>query len=559
MFEQFDFWKLLAGLGLFLFAMFEIEAALQGMAGRAFRQYLRDYTGHPLKAAATGILATVILRSSSMVGLMVMAFVGAGLMSLRNALGVILGSNLGTTFTGWLVTVIGFKLDLEALALPLIGVGGLWVVSRKGTRSAHTGRMIIGLGFLLLGLEFMKASVATLPQQLAIEQLAPLGALGFLGFGFLVAAVLQSSSATMMLTLAALHGGLINLPDAAAVAIGADLGTTSTLLIGSIRGLAPKKRVALGHFLFNLSVDSVAFLALAPMLALVQAVGISDPLYALVAFHSLFNFLGILVFLPFTGPCARFLERFFQVPEGELALHLAQATPEIPEAALAAVDAEARHLIYRVVQQNLRAFSPPIPPPLGIPPVAPPEQLAPMDSHDFDRMYGDSKKIEGEILEFAARLQARPMDPEHSARLAQLLTAARNAVHASKFMKDIRADLQQMQDASHPALAHYHQHFRSLAITFYGACYQLRGSSSATVDFAALVDALQTARRLHDQLHQQIYSDIRQQTIDETAISSLLNANREMFGANRSLLLAVGDFYLNLDQSRDLRGLPEHA
>jgi phosphate:Na+ symporter len=196
---------------------------------------------------------------------------------------------------------------------------------------------------------------------------------------------------------------------------------------------------------------------------------------------------------------------------------------------------------------------------MGIAPVTPPGQTAPAEGHNFDRLYADSKKIEGEILEFATRLQAGPLDPAQSARLNQVLSATRNAVHASKFMKDIRADLQQMQDASHPALAHYHEHFRSLAITFYGACYQLRSSPGDTVDFESLANALQIARKLHDQLHQQIYSDIRGQQIDETAISSLLNANREMFGANRSLLLAIGDYYLDGDQARDLRGLPEHG
>ena len=366
MFEQFDFWKLLAGLGLFLFAMLQIETALRAIGGRTFRQFLRNYTDRPLKGVLTGTLVTATLQSSSVVGLMVLAFVGAGIMSLQNALGVIFGSNLGTTFTGWIVATLGFKLDIEALSLPLIAVGTLALLSAGG-RVAEFGRVLAGLGFLLLGLDFMKTSVAAFQGIVDPAAMAGFNAWQYLLFGVIFAAVIQSSSATMMVALAALDSGLITLPSAAAVAIGADLGTTTTVLLGALKGTGAKKRVALAHFLFNVVTDSIAFAIRLPLLAVVSAIGIDDPLLALVAFHSLFNLLGIALFLPFTGILAARLSTVFTTEPERVARHVIEVNPEISDAALTAIEEETAHLLTNVIHQNMHVFEPPLPLPPGSP------------------------------------------------------------------------------------------------------------------------------------------------------------------------------------------------
>ena len=123
--ENIIYWHFFAGLGLFLFGMWQLEEALKGLAGRSFKLYLRYQTGNPVKAIFSGIIATAALQSSSVVGLIVLAFVGSGVIKFSHALGIILGSNLGTTFTGWIVTLLGFKLKIEEFALPLIAIGTL--------------------------------------------------------------------------------------------------------------------------------------------------------------------------------------------------------------------------------------------------------------------------------------------------------------------------------------------------------------------------------------------------------------------------------------------------
>ncbi len=271
--EELDLWRLAAGLGLFLFGMHELEQALTQLAGRSFKRFLRQYTAKPIRGVVAGTVSTAALQSSSVVSLIVLAFVGTGIISLASALGIVFGSNLGTTMTGWIVATVGFKLDIQALALPLITIGGLGVVwSAAGTRRAGISHLVVGLGLMLIGLEFMKSGALLATGLFDPIALAGYPLIVFLLAGLTLTAVVQSSSATIMITLSALYAGAIPLDSAAAVAIGADLGTTVTALLGSLAGSAAKKRVAAAIVIFNVVADTIAFLGLAPLLQFITQV-----------------------------------------------------------------------------------------------------------------------------------------------------------------------------------------------------------------------------------------------------------------------------------------------
>ena len=286
-----DIWRLAAGLGLFLFGMHQLEQALKLLTGRPFKKFLREHTQHPLKGVLAGAASTAALQSSSVVSLIVLAFVGTGIISLSSAIGIVFGSNLGTTATGWIVATVGFKLDIEALALPLVAVGGLGVVwTKPGSKRAGVSHLFAGFGLMLMGLEFMKTGAISATSLFDPERLAAYPPIVFLLTGFVVTALIQSSSATIMITLSALYAGVIPLQSAAAVAIGADLGTTITALLGALAGSMDKRRVAVAIIIFNVVTDTIAFLALQPLLHFITVVvGLTDPLFALVGFHSLFN------------------------------------------------------------------------------------------------------------------------------------------------------------------------------------------------------------------------------------------------------------------------------
>lgn len=182
---EFDFWMLFAGIGIFLFGIYLMEESLKAISGRAFKDFIRRYTSNRFKALGTGTLATAVLQSSSAVILMVLAFVGAGIMQLSSAFGVILGSNLGTTFTSWIVASLGFKVDIESLSLPFIGIGGMSLIFLGRTsKIANYSKLMVGFGFLFLGLSYMKTSVEQVTQNFDLSAIADYPLLFFVLIGF---------------------------------------------------------------------------------------------------------------------------------------------------------------------------------------------------------------------------------------------------------------------------------------------------------------------------------------------------------------------------------------
>ena len=551
-------WEPLAGIALFLFAMRQIELALEQLSGRSFRRFVRRNTDNPVQGVISGTVVTAILQSSSLVGLMMLALVGAGVMQMRNALSVIFGANLGTTFTGWIVATIGFRLDLDALSLPLIGVAGIAYVMQPRGPVHESARFGFSLGLLLMGLEFMKGAVSDVDSFIDPATLAAYGPFEFLIFGVAFSAIVQSSSATMAVTLSALYGGVIDLPSAAAVAIGADLGTTSTVLVGAFKGSAAKKRVAAGHFGFNFVTDMLAFVLRMPLLGLIALAGITEPVYALVAFHSLFNLIGLILFLPLIGKVATFLERRFTDTVQRASRHLGANDAALPEPAVEAIELETAHLLQRVIRQNLLVTDPPIRIAKGRIPVGEisREYASVPEDVDYGTEYQLSKQLEGEILAFAVDLQSAPLEADQSTRIDQCQRAVREAVHSAKSLKDIVADLQDFDAGVHPALTAYGQRFRDVLTEFYLSLFAIRKTDEATLLLEDLIELMRLVHRGHDDMHSTIYADIRHNQLDEGDISSLLNVNREVFYSCRSLLTAIAAFAFPPESLEIIESLP---
>ena len=428
---SFDGWEFLAGLGIFLLAMALMENSLEALAGRSFKKFLRQYTNHPVKAVLSGIFITIILQSSSVVSLMVLAFVGAGIIELRNAIGIIIGSNLGTTLTGWIVAYFGFSFNIESFALPFIAIGGLSMVFfAQKNRLYLFGQLFIGVGFLFLGLDYMKASISELANNFDISPFAVYDPHWLFLVGFVLTAVIQSSSAAMVITLSALNAEILSLEAAAAMVIGSDLGTTITVVLGGIKGVPAKKRVALSHFLFNFIVDVLALIFLFPLLRfLTEILGLVDPLFTLVAFHSSFNLAGIFLFFPFLGIFARFLEKRFEKKNKVVARFITQVPVEVPEAALKALKEEVEHLLERVFRLNTTI--------LGVDSGFLDKTIEDTPLPDAKTQYELIKELEGEITAFFIKLPNQKLDPEESAQVRQLTHSIRYAMSTAKSLKDI--------------------------------------------------------------------------------------------------------------------------
>ena len=535
---NFSLWELLAGLGFFLLGMLQLEQSLSGLGDVSLKRIISQNTRSPIQGVLVGTISTAFLQSSSLVGLITLAFVGAGILQLKNALGIIFGANLGTTFTGWLVTTIGFKLELSVYALPLIAAGALGKVFSKANSkpSLYLG-LALGLGFLLFGLDFMKSSMLFLRNSVSPELLGNYPLVVYFIVGMAFSALMQSSSATMIVVLSALQADLIPLTTAAVLAIGADMGTTSTVAIGGINGSPEKKRVALSHVIFNLVTDLVALALLAPLLGLVtQTIGISDPMYALVAFHSLFNFLGILIFLPFVNHFATWLSQRFQSQDRSGARFISRVPVNVGDAALSALSQDASRLIDKTILLNLRNLK------------IPAEEFAHHDSIkaleiessetrlNFEQQYADIKQTEDQIIQYAYQLMAESGSNQQLQKITTLLEIAREATYAAKSLKDIRQNIAEFR--MYPDGHTLFNNIKTVASSFYQALIELEEKTDPP-------QAQEKIDNLNDQIaqdHSKLHGDIEHQLHtgpQDMMASSLLNINRELMVSHQSLLKAV--------------------
>ncbi|MFC1536663.1 Na/Pi cotransporter family protein [Pseudomonadota bacterium] len=317
------FTGLAGGIGLFLLGMQMMTDGLKMSAGKSLRQILKKSTRTPLRGILSGALITSMVQSSSAVTVASIGFVNAGLLNLTQAIRVAYGSNLGTTMTGWLVAIIGFGFQIKAFALPAICIGMLMTLFAKHGRYPAIGKAVAGFGLFFLGIELMKSGFAGLESLIVFDALQQGGITGlvvFVGAGFLMTLIMQSSSAAIAITLTAAAGGVVALPAAACLVIGANVGTTSTAALAAIGATPNARRVAAGHVIFNLVTGFVALVILPFILMAIdlfqQQSGMEGgPATFLALFHTIFNLLGIALMWPITGKLVRYLKQRFKAAE----------------------------------------------------------------------------------------------------------------------------------------------------------------------------------------------------------------------------------------------------
>ena len=333
---------LLGALGMFLYGMNLMSSGLQKAAGEKMRMLLSAMTSNPLKRVLTGLGITSVIQSSSATTVMVVSFVNAGLLTLVQAIGVIMGANIGTTVTAWLVSWLGFKADISILAVPLMLFGFLFSNSKKDQRR-NIGELIVGFSLLFLGLSFMKESVPDLNETPEVLEFVKVwsgygfgSVLIFLAFGTVLTLVLQSSSATMAITLIMLSMGWIPFNMACAMVLGENIGTTITANIAASVANTSAKRAALSHTVFNVFGVIWALILFQPFLALVGKIielfGLPNPagpdfmvqnanseqgtaaLYGLSMLHTLFNTINTFILIWFTGYIEKMVVAIIKTP-----------------------------------------------------------------------------------------------------------------------------------------------------------------------------------------------------------------------------------------------------
>lgn len=536
---------LIAGLGFFMLGMKLLEDALGALAGLPLRRFLRTHANTPSRGLVIGAAATAVLQSSTLVSLLVLAFVGAGIMQLTGAVGVIMGANLGTTLTTWLVASLGFKLDLAAPAMAFIGLGGVgFTLLRRGSRARDAASLLLGIGLLLYGLDLMKTGVDGWAADFDVAPSAGLPLLLLAVLGVVVTAVIQSSTAAMMIVLGALHGGIVDLPSAAAFAAGTGVGTTFTAVLGALGGSPDKKRVAAAHFGFNVFKAVLGLLLLSPLLALLARVpGLEDPLLRLAAFHTSINVLGIALLLPVAGRVAERLQRRFRDEGDHINQYLHAVGHEVPEAGLEAVRKEVRRAMGMTVAINREVLR--IPPPHDS---AWPDPEAgngrAAGRRDFAERYRRLKRLEGEVAEYVARLQLREITPRVGSGLTAQLEAMRMAVSSAKALKDIRGNLVELRLALQAPVDAQLEAFEVSNSRLYDAIDRL-GPEQPEPMLVETVSMLRgNVREARDGGLARLYREASRDVIPEESLSTLLNVNRALYESGQSLLRALGQHLL---------------
>lgn len=337
------------GIGLFLLGMIILTSGLRELPGNALRSALMRFTKSPLSGAVTGAVITAILQSSSATTVAAVGFVSAGLMSFSHALGIIFGANIGTTITGWLVALLGIKLQFGTVVLPVILFGAILKLFARG-RLGIIGYSLAGFGLIFVGISMLQQGMSDFDgfinsQIFQTETLA--GILKLVLIGIMVTVITQSSSAGVAATLTALYSGAISFEQAAILVIGMDIGTTFKAIVATIGGSTAARRTGYSHVIYNLFTGSMALFLVAPYIYVCNSVAptlITDNAeIALVLFHTSFNTLGVIIVLPFAYRFARMMTRLVPDIAPFQTSRLDDALLEHPDLALNAIHETTRN------------------------------------------------------------------------------------------------------------------------------------------------------------------------------------------------------------------------
>ena len=447
-----SFKDIAAGVALFLFGMLCMEQGFKAYSGGALQRFLSASTDRLWKSMSFGIVSTTLMQSSSLVSVITISFLSAELIGLRQGIGIIFGANLGTTTGAWVVAGFGLKVKLSTYALPTL-VFGVLLLMQASQKLKGFGWILVGIGFLFLGIHYMKEGFAAYSEHIDLTQYAMTGIAGLLVFtliGMVATVVMQSSHATLTLIITALAVGQISYENALALAIGANIGTTITAILGAIGANVAGKRLAGAHLVFNVVTGLVALFLIQGLIAAVDSLGsllgiaADDHTLKLALFHTLFNLLGILLMLPLVNYLVTWLERRLKEEKimRDKPRFLSEASLSLPQVALQAVTKETKHLFsnaFTLIAHGVSVRRASIVSTDDLQPLIDPSgSIIELDlDEQYERMVKD---IYSANIEFLSRAQAEASH-EYADALNALRRANMDVVSAIKAVKHLRKNL----------------------------------------------------------------------------------------------------------------------
>jgi phosphate:Na+ symporter len=544
-----DFKEIAAGVSIFLFGMLFLEDGFKAFTGGLLEKLLQKTTDKTWKSLCFGMVSTTIMQSSSLVSVITISFISAELVTLVAGIGIIFGANIGTTTGAWMVAAFGLKVKISAYAMPML-VFGIVLSFQKSKYLKGIGSVLAGLGFLFLGIHYMKEGFEAFKDSFDLASLAVAGYPGlflFAGIGAAATVVMQSSHATLVLILTALAAAQITYENGLALAIGANVGTTITAIIGSLSANIQGKRLAGAHLVFNVVTGLIAIVFISQFVWAVDVVsryvGIAADNYTmkLAVFHTLFNVTGVLVMVPLIHRMATQLTEFF--PDKELntaePIYLNDAVIEFPETVLVSVKKEIWHLFDSAFELMAHGMN------LHRTEILESDDLektidADREVHEFDldQLYESKVKVlYSAIIAFISRSQAH-VPGVFSEELYRLRNAATEIVECVKHIKHLRKNATKYMLSDNEHIRKEYNRMRYQIAMILREIYRLRDEDEfdhalAILELDELKAVIQTSHRELDNRITEVLSD---SLITPAMATSLLNDFNYVDGTSNHLL-----------------------
>jgi len=531
-----DFKEIAAGVSIFLFGMLFLEDGFKAFTGGVLEKLLQRTTNRTWKSLLFGIVSTSIMQSSSLVSVITISFISAGLVSLVAGIGIIFGANIGTTTGAWLVAAFGLKVKISAYAMPML-VFGIVLSFQKSKYLKGAGSVLAGLGFLFLGIHYMKEGFEAFKDSFDLASFAVEGYPGlflFAAIGAAATVVMQSSHATLVLILTALAAGQITYENGLALAIGANVGTTITAIIGSLSANVQGKRLAGAHLIFNFVTGIIAIAFIAQFVWAVDYISNQVHIDAdnytmkLAVFHTLFNLVGVIVMVPLIHRLADYLFKVLPEQERDLtkSLYLNDAVFEFPETVLKSLKKEVWHLFdsaFEIMAHGINLHRTEILKSADL------EKLIDEDRevHDFDldELYARKVKVlYSAIIDFISNAQAQ-IPSLYAEEMFRLRKASAEIVECVKHIKHLRKNATRYMLSDNEFIRDEYNQMRYRISLILREIYRLRDEKDFDHAMAMLeMDELKAEIQLdHAQLDERISNILRDDQITPMMATSLLN------------------------------------
>jgi len=556
-----NFKTIVAGVAIFLFGMLSLEQGFQAFTGGGLERLLRRTTSSTGKSLMVGIVSTTIMQSSSLVSIIAISFLSAGLITLTAGIGIIFGANLGTTTGAWLIAGFGLKVDIAAYAMPMLAFGVILIFQSSKTLKG-IGYILTGLGFLFLGIHFMKEGFETFKETINLSEYAVTGYRGvaiFTIIGIFATVVMQSSHATLVLTITALAAEQITYENGLALAIGANVGTTITAILGAMSANEIGKRLASAHLVFNMITGIIAIIFIYQIVVLVDIIaemfGIAsnDYMLKLAVFHTVFNLIGVIVMLPLIRHLVFLLTKF--IPEKKTEVdqpkYLTDTSAAFPDTAMEAVRQETQRVYMatlRIICDGLGMKQSDINSDINLDDaVARQKQV-----HEFgiDAMYNRHiKGIYSAILAFISSTDFSRQE-ESSSGLRWLRNACTLMVEAIKDTRNIQENLIHFIGAENQNMINLYNQIRVQVGLVIRDLEKIRTAGEGTVDILSL-DALKLqVEEEYEAINMAVAKQIAQKLITPSMGSSLINDNGFARNISMNIIEAAQTLFVSVD--RDL-------